>query len=289
MTTDPRRVLAADATGAANPALVAAAQRAGGTGVLDIADPGALAAALADLARRGVVTCWLRPAPALDAEAAPIAGVDAVVVASTATSAAADRVGPWLAAEHRVIAQVTSRAQGEAALAAGATGLIASGCEGGGAVGDTEAFILFQQLISLPARVALGTPVWVRGGMGLHTAAAVVAGGGAGVLLDGQLGLLRESALGHEARKALEAMDGSETRVVGGHRIYTRPDLPAAALPDDLPAAEVAGRLGPDLRRDLLPFGQDAAFAAGLARRYVTVGGVVRAVQEAVDDHLAAA
>src|SRR5207249_4041066 len=31
------------------------------------------------------------------------------------------------------------------------------------------------------------------------------------------------------------------------------------------------------------PVGQDAAFAGGLARRYVTVGGIVRAVEEAID------
>ncbi|QXC59429.1 SDR family NAD(P)-dependent oxidoreductase [Aquihabitans sp. G128] len=84
-------------------------------------------------------------------------------------------------------------------------------------------------------------------------------------------------------------MDGSETRVVGGHRIYTRPDLPAASLADDTSSAEVAARLGADLRADLVPFGQDGGFAAGLARRFVTVGGVVQAVQAAIDDHLAAA
>jgi NAD(P)H-dependent flavin oxidoreductase YrpB (nitropropane dioxygenase family) len=109
------------------------------------------------------------------------------------------------------------------------------------------------------------------------------------VVLDGQLGLLREGGLGVDARQALEAMDGSETRVVGGHRIYTRPDLPAAALPDDVSAADVAARLGADLKADLVPFGQDGGFAKGLARRFATVGGVVQAVRRAVAEHLAAA
>ena len=36
-------------------------------------------------------------------------------------------------------------------------------------VGVTEAFVLFQQVIDL------GVPVWVRGGIGLHPAAAVAA------------------------------------------------------------------------------------------------------------------
>ncbi|MGN6695232.1 MAG: beta-ketoacyl synthase N-terminal-like domain-containing protein, partial [Aquihabitans sp.] len=162
-------------------------------------------------------------------------------------------------------------------------GLIASGSEAGGRIGDTEAFILFQHLVSL------GLPIWVRGGIGRHTAAAVVAGGGAGVVLDAQLGLLREAGLAHDLRRAVEAMDGSETRVVGGHRFLTRPDLPAAAVPEETTAAEIASFLGSDPRTSLVPIGQDGGFAAGLAARYVTVGGVVQAVQAAIDDHLAAA
>ena len=35
-------------------------------------------------------------------------------------------------------------------------------------------------------------------------------------------------------------MDGTETRVLGGHRVYARPDLWVAGLPADTPAAEVA-------------------------------------------------
>jgi hypothetical protein len=110
-------------------------------------------------------------------------------------------------------------------------------------------------------------PVWVRGGIGVHTAAAVVAGGGPGVLLDAQLGLLREGGLGVDARRALEAMDGSETRVVGGHRFFTRPDLPAAALPETASAAEVAALMGADLQAATwCRSARTAASPPGLAR-----------------------
>jgi acyl transferase domain-containing protein/NAD(P)H-dependent flavin oxidoreductase YrpB (nitropropane dioxygenase family) len=321
------RVLAADPVGLPNAALVAAAGRAGGTGVLDAPDADALVSALADLARRRATTgWWLRPGAHLDpadalaalalgaaanegpteaavaltdegladeglADRAAVGGPggdgDAADRRPAAIVVDGDRVGGWRTAAEQLgatlVAQVTSRPEADAALAAGATGLVASGCEAGGRVGDTEAFILFQHL------VALDVPVWVRGGIGRHTAAAVIAGGGAGVVLDVQLGLLRESRLDRDARQALAAMDGSETRVVGGHRFYTRPDLPAAALPDETPATEVASFLGADLRQNLVPFGQDGGFSAGLAERYVTVGGVVQAVQAAMDDHLAAA
>lgn len=284
----PTLVVAADPCGRPNPALVAAAGRAGGRGLLDVADPAALPALAADVARRCAEPYWLRPGPQVEpaAVAALLGGhqvdggprpIEAVVVPSDAVAAWA-AAGPWT-----VLAQVTSRAEAAAAVEAGAHGLVASGCEAGGRVGVTEAFVLFQQVIDL------GVPVWSRGGIGLHTAAAVVAGGGAGVVLDGQLGLLREAGLDLDARTALEAMDGSETRVVGGHRVYTRPDLPAAALPDDVSATEVAARLGADLKADLVPFGQDGGFARGLARRFATVGGVVQAARRAVADHLAAA
>ena len=294
-TTSTDLVVAADPCAGPNPALVAAAQRAGGRGILDVDDPARGAADLADLARRGVASCWIRPTGAVtpDELAGPAVEIEAVVVAvgaegtdpdGSAIGAMVEAVGSWrTAGSWRVIAQVTSRAQGVAAVDAGVDGLIASGCEAGGVVGATEAFILFQQVVDL------GVPVWSRGGIGPHTAAAVVAGGGAGVVLDVQLGLVRESALDADARHALGAMDGSETRVVGGHRIYTRPDLTAAALAEDTPPAEVAARLGFRLRHDLVPFGQDGGFAAGLARRYVTVGGVVQAVRAAVTEHLDAA
>ena len=287
MSAEARRVLVADPCGRANVRLVAAAGRAGGVGIIDVASADELAGLAAELDRRAVTTWWLRPGPAVRPEHVLAAGlVPAMVVVSPIAqdaAAFAGTVDAWAEVGGDVAAQVVSRSEGEVARAAGVAGLVASGSEAGGRIGDTEAFILFQHLIGL------GLPVWVRGGIGLHTAAAVVAGGGAGVLLDAQLGLLREAGLAVDLRRALEAMDGSETRVVGGHRFFTRPDLPAAAVPDDTGAAEIASFLGADPRSSLVPIGQDGGFASGLASRFATVGGVVQAVQAAIDDHLAAA
>jgi NAD(P)H-dependent flavin oxidoreductase YrpB (nitropropane dioxygenase family) len=284
---DPRRVLAADPCGRLNARLVAAAGRAGGIGIIDLAasdSPGELAA---DLDRRDVARWWLRPGAGVapDAMRASALAPSMVVLSPAGHDVASFShvVDAWAAVGGDVTAQVVSRAEGEVAKAAGVAGLIASGSEAGGRVGDTEAFILFQHLVEL------GLPVWVRGGIGLHTAAAVVAGGGAGVVLDAQLGLLREAGIGVDLRRALAAMDGSETRVVGNHRFFTRPDLPAAAVPEDTGEGEIASFLGADPRTALVPIGQDGGFASGLADRFVTVGGVVQAVQGAIDDHLAAA
>jgi len=287
VSTDAHRVLAADPCGGTNVRLAAAAGRAGGTGIVDVAAPDQLPAVAAELARRSVATWWLRPGAAVRPEDVAGAGLspDRVVLAPVDQDATAFAgvVDSWAAVGGDVVAQVVSRTEGDVAKAAGVAGLIASGSEAGGRIGDTEAFILFQHLVDL------GLPVWVRGGIGRHTAAAVVAGGGAGVVLDAQLALLREAGLTHDLRRAVEAMDGSETRVVGGHRFLTRPDLPAAAVPEDTGADEIASFLGTDPRSSLVPIGQDGGFAAALAARYVTVGGVVQAVQAAIDDHLAAA
>ena len=182
-----------------------------------------------------------------------------------------------------VLVEVTSPEESRRAVAAGATGLIAKGCESGGRVGCSETFVLLQQTLGL------GVPVWARGGIGLHTAAGAVAMGARGVVLDSQLALVRESRLPAATRSAIARMDGSETRLIGDHRVYTRADLPVASRTADHDPRAVAAELGPDLHTDLVPVGQDAAGAAELARRYGTTGGVVQAVRRAIDDHLAAA
>src|SRR3569623_1357441 len=74
----------------------------------------------------------------------------------------------------RVLAQVTSVDEARIAIDAGASGVIAKGMEAGGRIGDETTFVLVQRL------VALGAPVWAQGGIGGHTAAACIAGGGAG-------------------------------------------------------------------------------------------------------------
>ncbi|MGH3669598.1 MAG: beta-ketoacyl synthase N-terminal-like domain-containing protein, partial [Pseudonocardiaceae bacterium] len=104
----------------------------------------------------------------------------------------------------------------------------------------------------------------------------------AGVVIDAQLALVAEADLPDEVAAAIRLMDGSETVIVGGHRLYSRPDLPA------VDHVSVAARLG---ARDLgaLPIGQDGALAASLAQRYVTAGGVVAAIRAAVIDQLRAA
>ena len=259
--------------------LVVGLCRAGAVGVLDAGhDPQRARREMALVAARhdGAFGVRLGAESGLAATDLPGA-VDTVIATSTELVAAHRGAG------RRVLAEVTSLAEARDALAAGADGLVAKGAEAGGRVAEETAFVLLQRLVP-----AVDVPIWLQGGIGLDTAAAAVAGGARGVVLDGQLALARESTLPRDVRAAVAAMDGSETVVIGGHRLFTRPDL---ALPGpDTPPDEVAARLGADdLRAQLLPVGQDGSFARPLADRHKTAGGIVHAVRTAIADHLATA
>lgn len=112
-----------------------------------------------------------------------------------------------------VIAQVCSRDEAEAALAAGVMGLIAQGQESGGCRGDESTFVLLQRLLALTEDRNI--PVWCQGGIGLHTAAAAFAGGATGVVLDSVLAGLPECHLPDDLRQRVLAMDGSASPAAG--------------------------------------------------------------------------
>ncbi|MER5566893.1 SDR family NAD(P)-dependent oxidoreductase [Streptomyces goshikiensis] len=269
------------------PRIVTAAERAGALGLLDLGrDPAAARAAFAELARRlgagrryGVRVPWGCPLGPGDLPAE----VDTVLLAHPGQHTP-ERVAAWAdaAGRPRVWAEATALAEALAARAAGAGAVVAKGYEAGGRVGGATTFVLLQQLLAAPD---LRIPVLACGGIGPHTAAAAVAGGAAGVLLDVQLALTAEGEAGlpAEVAAALRVMDGSETRLVEGHRVYARPDL----TPPRGPASALLGAR--DLRAQLLPVGQDGASAARLADRHRTAGGVLQAVRDAVTGHLEAA
>jgi hypothetical protein len=119
-------------------------------------------------------------------------------------------------------------------------------------------------------------------------------------VLDGALLLARESPWDPEWRQRIARWDGSETAVVGprsgpGVRVFAGPGSAALArlrrAADEGPEAweaavrdEVGWRDG-----QCLPVGPDAAFANRLARRFVTVAGIIQAVERAIDAGITAA
>jgi acyl transferase domain-containing protein/NAD(P)H-dependent flavin oxidoreductase YrpB (nitropropane dioxygenase family)/ABC-type nitrate/sulfonate/bicarbonate transport system substrate-binding protein/NAD(P)-dependent dehydrogenase (short-subunit alcohol dehydrogenase family) len=208
----------------------------------------------------------------------------------------------------RVLLETTSRQQAEAGQAIGVDGIIAKGHEAGGRVGEETTFILLQDLLK-----HISLPVFAHGGVGVHTAAACYAAGAAGVVLDWQLALTKESPLPEAVKARIALTDGSETVCLGNslgesYRIYARPGLPAVArvqqaerelLEDgNLKPNNVRARWREKVRQEvgcdsvdenLLLISQDAAFAESLAKKFVTTGGVLQGILRAIDSHCQAA
>jgi acyl transferase domain-containing protein/NAD(P)H-dependent flavin oxidoreductase YrpB (nitropropane dioxygenase family)/NAD(P)-dependent dehydrogenase (short-subunit alcohol dehydrogenase family) len=187
------------------------------------------------------------------------------------------------------IAEVRSVEAATLAEAAGADGLVLAGHEAGGHGSIESSFVLLQGVL---ARVSL--PCWVRGGIGPLSASGCVAGGATGVVLDGALLLTRESPLPEEIRDQVARFDGGESLVLAPKqgepiRVFGTPGSPALKrLRSSLDASREEWQRAESVAigwsvDQAWPVGQDAAFALDLSRRYVTVGGVVQAVDKAID------
>nr|WP_042188477.1 type I polyketide synthase [Kibdelosporangium sp. MJ126-NF4]CEL18267.1 modular polyketide synthase [Kibdelosporangium sp. MJ126-NF4]CTQ97753.1 modular polyketide synthase [Kibdelosporangium sp. MJ126-NF4] len=237
-----------------NAALVVAVERAGGLGVLDLGRDRVAAMAELELVRRRLGTPFgVRLGP--DCPIRPDELPDEVDVVLTRQ--------PFAGGDRSVLVEVTSLAEAHAAVERGADGLIARGCESGGRVGELTTFVLLQRLVT-----EFDVPIWAAGGIGPITAAAAVAGGARGVVLDSQFALVSEvrDCLDAELAAAVERTDGADTTIVDGRRVLT---LPGAGYPVEI--------------------GQDGALASDLWRSYRTAGGVVQAIGKTVRANLESA
>ncbi|MHA7875446.1 hypothetical protein [Roseivivax sp.] len=215
--THPFGILVLTPAGTGDPSLAIAAQRAGRTGVFNAELPlaeGALEAGLDRLAEAAPVGWGLQ---ITDMEAAArlaglykARGLGLVILPAEAALAAPEPLDALRAAGLTVLLEAIAwddRLAGPAA----AQGVVLKGHEAGGRVGEATTFILLQQ-----ARAAGAATVYARGGIGLHSAGAVRAGGAAGVVLDDQCLMLRECALGEALAPVLARMTGGETALIEG-------------------------------------------------------------------------
>lgn len=243
------------------PNLCAALGAAGALGVLDLgSDDRRARAALAELARLVTAVFGVRIGPGCPLDPDTVRGLAgdhlaAVVLAHDAPWPVGDVPADWM-----LLAEIVSLEEARQAIADGADGLIARGSEAGGRVGDLSSFVLVQQLLdTAEAGDVIDAPVWLCGGIGEHTAAAAIAGGAAGVVLDTQLTLLAESDVDPFAAAVLNRADGSESVVADGRRTLSG-----------------------------FAMGQDAFVASGFAARYGTTGRAVTAIRRsirAIPDH----
>jgi NAD(P)H-dependent flavin oxidoreductase YrpB (nitropropane dioxygenase family) len=304
------QVIALTLPGMPKPAVAIAAGRAGGLGVLDLEytrDKSAAIEAIRQLCHHTQGTCGIKLDSAdgkffNDLMSSLPAGLKAVIL----TCSDAQKLRRQIQALHHlqltVFLETTSREQAEIGQSLGVDGIIAKGHEAGGRIGEETTFILLQNLLT-----HISLPVFAHGGVGEHTAAACYAAGAAGVVLDWQLALTKESSLPEALKARIALTDGSETVCVGnalgaGYRIYARPGLPVVARMQqaerDLTALEhlkpkevlarwrdmVRQAVGSDsLAEHLLLLSQDAAFAAPLAKKFVTTGSVLQGIRRAID------
>ncbi|MBO9672460.1 MAG: SDR family NAD(P)-dependent oxidoreductase [Sphingobacteriaceae bacterium] len=180
----------------------------------------------------------------------------------------------------KIIYQVFDLDSGLAAQKNGAAGIIVKGNEGAGRVAYESSFVLFQRIIK-----AVNIPVWVQGGVGIHTAAALMAQGAAGIILDSQLALFPECSAPEDLKTVCTKLSGTETKLIDNCRVLARPNSPALA--EDADYAELQKYFnGYDLESSYLPMGQDIALSIDLVNKYKKLDKLVFGIKEAIYGHL---
>ena len=172
--------------------------------------------------------------------------------------------------------------------------LMLKGNEAGGWVGEPSSLILAQQL------AGQDLPVYLRGGIGLHSSAGCRAAGLNGVVLDEALLLLSDSPLTESQRKTLGRLAGNETLLFGDPeqlrcRAYAHATNPhtrrlqaaADAGEDDWSASQTAATGWLD--QQLPPVGQAVGLAALYATRYADCAALIKAFRRNADAAVTAA
>ncbi|RAL23895.1 hypothetical protein DL240_07030 [Lujinxingia litoralis] len=182
-----------------------------------------------------------------------------------------------------------------------ADGVVLCGLESGGLCGEESGLVLLGRV-----QREVGLSAVVRGGMGPDAAAAVMACGASGYVLEEALWLCEGMAPSPAARKVLERVGATDTRCLGvtlGARyrawslLATRPTRELAAQEVEfLEGGDARGYLAEvearvfgrweelDPKREIWPMGQGAALARVFYERYGTVERAVRGVQEHVTE-----
>ncbi|MBI5569934.1 MAG: SDR family NAD(P)-dependent oxidoreductase [Desulfomonile tiedjei] len=268
-------------------ALVEEVSRAGGLGIVDHATAGPAPFSVATDVPYGV-RIGLAELPDFSADA----NVKLVVLPLTDAAGLAGLEPAALATYPLpILAEVATQEDAEHARAAGASGLVARGYEGAGWVSETCGFVLLQRLLN-----TCDLPVFLQGGVGLHTAAGARAAGAAGVVLDVHLLFAERSAVEHSLKDFLSGLGFPTTETLAEStgmplRVYSRAGTKAvrqlrkagdALKPEDHAsyreqlAAAMRERLEAlDSGDALLPLSEDLNTAKNLCSEHLTAGEIV--------------
>ncbi|MCX7062682.1 MAG: SDR family NAD(P)-dependent oxidoreductase [Gammaproteobacteria bacterium] len=294
---------------AAHPGTAVATARAGGTGLLDLEfsrEDGRATAAFERLltATDGRIGLRVDLGHAALASQLLIAAADrplTLILTGAPEQQASLAAQLAIGGQHRVLAELTDAADvGHFPFAH--HGLVAKGHEAGGWVGADTSYILAQKLFGKTE-----LPVFMQGGIGVHSAAALRAMGAAGVIFEDQLLLLAESPLPESLQNELARLNGAETRLFGELidqpcRVYSRPGTAALKAADadnnaveagDLALADWRSRLTANLGwnggEQFMPVGQGIGMAATYRSQYRSVGRFIQAVRKASTQHVTSA
>jgi acyl transferase domain-containing protein/NAD(P)H-dependent flavin oxidoreductase YrpB (nitropropane dioxygenase family)/NAD(P)-dependent dehydrogenase (short-subunit alcohol dehydrogenase family) len=177
--------------------------------------------------------------------------------------------------------QVHSLAEAKLAKKEKADGIILKGNESGGKTGDESSYILFQQVV----KAMPDAHIYVQGGIGIHTTAALIGTGATGVVLDSQLVLFPECTAPKALKNVCEKLNGNETRVIDHYRVLVRPNSPE--LPENATIADLEPLLQTlELDKGYLPLGQDIAISTDLVKRYKKLGRLITGMHHAISGHI---
>jgi len=306
-------IITSTIAGILDPATAIAGAKAGGTGILDLTlyqDSQNALLSLNKLDRHAVTNYGVKLNAVVDPFFLDIStslppGLTTVILAPFHSNHLQEAVSLLRKHQLTIMLECTSLSDALSGQQCGVDGFIAKGNEAGGRVGDESTFVLLQKLKS-----SFPEPIWVHGGIGLHTASACHVAGASGVILDSQLCLARESALSNTTKNSLRRQDGRKTQLIGEEigNIHRIQPLAVTHITEELKQLEQQFKQqsldDEDLLRQwhtglanamsakqkngdpyFLLLGQDISLAAFFADNFVTVGGIVQAIRQSVEQH----
>lgn len=152
--------------------------------------------------------------------------------------------------------------------------IIIKGSEAGGTIGTESSFVLSSDLIKKTEK-----PVFVQGGIGLHTAAACFAAGAQGVILDDHLLAMDQSPFPIQWKKILKQLAIENTRIRN-----LKTSLIRTVHHPLFKDAQQIGWGNPS--ETAWPAGQTIGFAHQLANKYKTVGRLIKAILASTEQNI---
>lgn len=184
--------------------LVSCASEAGALGVIEMSDAtNTLTAERFLRSASGAVGVRLSSSPRLpwDVLSDTLASCHPDVIILGSGCLEDDDAAPLTGSDSLVLGEAVSCDEACRWIDRGASGVVIRGREGGGKTGDLSNPVILAQILEQHH----DANVWVRGGVGRHTARGLIAAGAAGVVLDVQLALMPESDSSDAVRRILRA------------------------------------------------------------------------------------